>query len=344
MINNNYEGEVPVNEEIYVYSEYKDALIDKKTSMLKEMYENSKPKSKGFSQWIVGPNNKFIPTEEIVTTPKLIPAKYKLEWESSYDRYAFVKEEINSDELLDLPSPVFKSILNDIDFFWNNQELFTKYKYVHKRGILLYGTAGCGKSSICTLLARQLIEKGGIVLSINDINSLDIYSRNIAQVFRFIEPETKILTLFEDLDGLVKNSESETMLLNILDGNNQLNNVVYVGCTNYPEALKDRILNRPSRFDRRYNIDKPNAEMREYYFRHKINDNDFDDNLIKKIVDKTEGLTLAHLGEFIKSVFIFGLEIDETIALLNGMGEFISSKRNMEMSKKAGFNTTIPRI
>jgi len=303
----------------------------------KSLTEKIKTEANGYNQWIVGANNKFIPTEEIITTPKLVPAKYKLEWDDMYRKHVFIKEEINSDELLNLPSPIFSSILNDIDFFWNNKNLFDKYKYVHKRGILLYGTAGCGKSSICTLLARQVIEKGGIVLSINDTNSLDNYSRNIAQVFRFIEPDTKILTLFEDLDGLVRNSDYETMLLNILDGNNQLNNVVYVGCTNYPELLKDRILNRPSRFDRRYNIDKPNAEMREYYFRHKINDKDFDDALIKNIVDKTEGLTLAHLGEFIKSVFIFGLEIDETISLLNGMSEFVSSKRNIDITKKAGF-------
>jgi hypothetical protein len=292
----------------------------------------------GFCSWIVGKNNTFFPTEKIIIIPKLIPGKYKIIYDNQRSSYAFIKETINSDELLDLPSPIFKSILNDIDYFWEHKELFEKYNYVHKRGIFLHGTAGCGKSSICARLSNQAIEKGGIVLYVSDPGSLELYNSCIPNIFRLIEPNTKILTIFEDLDGLVKHGDYETMLLNILDGNNQLNNVVYVGCSNYPEMLKDRILNRPSRFDRRYLIDKPNAEMREYYFRHKICSDDYDDEIIKNIVTKTEGLTLAHLGEFVKSVYIFKMDVDETISLLKGMSEFISSKSNIESNKKLGFN------
>ena len=314
-----------------VTQEIPDQPSDKESSNAKNDY----------SQWIVGKNNMFIPSEEIITTNKLIPSRYKLEWSNSYDRWCFVKEEINSDELLKLPSPVFQSIINDIEFFWNNKHLFDKYQYVHKRGILLYGTAGCGKTCLCSLLSDQVIQMGGIVLSISNSQMLEAYSYAIAQIFRFIEPNTKILTIFEDLDGLVRSIDAETKLLNILDGNNQLNNVVNIGCTNYPENLKDRILNRPSRFDRRYEIGLPNAEMREYYFRHKINENDYTDESISEVVVKTDGLTLAHLGEFIKSVYIFGKSMDETIAILKGMSEFISSKPNMESSKKIGFNANI---
>lgn len=292
-------------------------------------------KKKGYSEWIVGDNNRFIPTAPIELTKKLTPGKYKIIWDNDYNRWAYAKEEINSDELLNLPSETFTQILNDIDFFWNNKHLFDKYKYVHKRGILLYGTPGCGKSSICSLLTNQVIAKGGIVLNVNNSNVLSAYSETITSIFRFIEPETKILTIFEDLDGLVRDSEVETLLLNILDGNNQLNNVLNIGCTNYPENLKERILNRPSRFDRRYKIGLPDSKIREFYLRHKINSADLDEELLKEIVLKTEGLTLAHLGEFIKSVFIFGMSINDTIDLLKGMSEFISSRQ--DTVSKMGF-------
>jgi len=283
---------------------------------------------KGYTEWIIGDNNQFIPTEPIETIQKLIPAKYKITWNSFYNRFCYVKEDTNSDELLNLPSETFSQILYDIDFFWNNKHLFDKYKYIHKRGILLYGTPGCGKSSICSLLTNQVIEKGGIVLNVNNSNSLNSYAESITSIFRFIEPDTKILTIFEDLDGLVRDSETETLLLNILDGNNQLNNVLNIGCTNYPENLKERILNRPSRFDRRYKIGLPDSSIREFYFKNKINSSDLTDDLLKDIVLKTEGLTLAHLGEFIKSVFIFGKEINDTIDMLKNMSEFISSKQD----------------
>lgn len=294
-------------------------------------------KKKGYTEWIVGDNNRFIPTEPIETTPKLVPGKYKIIWDNDYNRWAYMREEINSDELLNLPSETFTQILTDIDFFWNHKHLFDKYKYVHKRGILLYGTPGCGKSSICQLLTNQVIEKGGIVLNVNNSNVLSAYSDTITSIFRFIEPDTKILTIFEDLDGLVRDPEVETLLLNILDGNNQLNNVLNIGCTNYPEHLKERILNRPSRFDRRYKIGLPDSKIREFYLRHKINKEDLDEDLLKDIVLKTEGLTLAHLGEFIKSVFIFGVEINETIDMLKGMSEFISSRQ--DTVSNVGFNT-----
>jgi predicted ATPase len=36
--------------------------------------------------------------------------------------------------------------INDLKEFWNKRTTYLKYKLVHKRGILLYGDPGCGKS------------------------------------------------------------------------------------------------------------------------------------------------------------------------------------------------------
>jgi hypothetical protein len=297
-------------------------------------------KKVGYEEWIVGTNNQFIPTGKITTIKKLKPGKYSIAWNNEYSRYCFVKESVNLDELLYLPNPVFDKIITDIDYFWDHKDLFEKYKFAYKRGILLYGKPGCGKSSITALLSEQVISKGGIVLSVNNQESLQVYYQTIASTFRFIEPDTKILTIFEDLDGLVRNPETETLLLNILDGMNQSENVVNIGCTNYPENLKERILNRPSRFDKRYNIGLPDAKVRKFYLEHKINAEDLKilgDTSFDDIVSKTEGLTLAHLGELIKSVFIFGNTLDDTLKTLTDMSLNISSS-NDEGRKKIGLN------
>lgn len=293
---------------------------------------------KVFTSWIVESNNQYIPTLELLTIPKLIPGKYAIKWNDEYRRYMFVKEKLQLDELLNLPNPIFNSILNDIDYFWDHKELFEKYKFAYKRGILLHGKPGCGKSSITALLSEQVISKGGIVLSINNANALETYLNAMSSVFRVIEPETPVLVIFEDLDGLTRDSEVETMLLNILDGFNQFGNVVNIGCTNYPENLKERILNRPSRFDKRYYIGLPNEEVRKYYFECKILQEDIDarggKEFIESVVEKTDGLTIAHLGEFIKSVFIFGNDVDDTIDILKNMEKHISSNDD---NKKIGF-------
>ena len=47
--------------------------------------------------------------------------------------------------------------------------------------------------------------------------------------------------------------------------------------TNYPEKLGARIINRPSRFDKRFKIDLPNAESRKIYFEYLINGKDLKD-------------------------------------------------------------------
>lgn len=311
-----------------------DAIVDE--------IEISTPKfEKKYTSWIVESNNQFIPTLELITIPKLTAGKYSIKWNDEYHRFMFVKEKLQLDELLDLPNPIFNNILKDIDYFWDHKDLFKKYKFAYKRGILLHGKPGCGKSSITALLSNQVISKGGIVLSINNARALETYLDAMSVVFRSIEPETPVLALFEDLDGLTRDPEIETMLLNILDGMNQSENVVNIGCTNYPENLKERILNRPSRFDKRYYIGLPDANVRQYYFEHKILPEDIKerggDNFISKIVAETEGLTIAHLGEFIKSVFIFGNDISDTISILKNMEKSVSSYRN-EDSKTIGFS------
>lgn len=296
-----------------------------------------------YSKWTIGNNNQFIPTLETQTTKKLVPGKYSIRWNPDLGMYIFQKEELKLDELLELPNNVFTEVLNDINYFWENKKLFDKYRFTYKRGILLWGNPGCGKTSLTALLSQQVINKGGIVISINNYNDLESYVSNIPNVFRKIEPNTPLLNIFEDLDGLVKSSEIETLLLNVLDGFGQNDNVVNIACTNYPENLKDRILNRPSRFDKRYYIGLPDASVRKFYFESKIFKEDIEkmggNDFIDNIVSQTEGLTIAHLGEFVKSVFIFGNDIDSTISLLKGMNKIISSSKN-DGIKHVGFNTT----
>jgi SpoVK/Ycf46/Vps4 family AAA+-type ATPase len=111
---------------------------------------------------------------------------------------------------------------------------------------------------------------------------------------------------------------------------------IYVGCTNYPERLKERILNRPSRFDKRYHIGYPNAEVRSFYFTHKIKKEDLDQIDLNDLVAKTEHLSLAHLGELVKAVFIFGKTIEESVSQLKDMSEWISSTQS-ENKEAIGF-------
>lgn len=275
-------------------------------------------------QWIVLQKNKYYPSGEIILADKVKPGNYSIRYDSNKNSYFLCKQSLYLDELLHLPIQEFNMILEDLNFFWKSEHLFKKYKYAYKRGILLYGEPGCGKTSLCALLSKMIEDLGGIIFLLKDTDDLSNYMEFIPQIFRRIEPNTPILTIIEDLDGILSNG-AETKLLNMLDGFNQFNNIVNIGCTNYPEKLKERILNRPSRFDKRYHIGLPVAEVREYYFQHKIHPDDLNEKILKNLVAKTEGLSIAHLGELIKSVFIFGKDIDESVKELKEMSKYISS-------------------
>ena len=109
-------------------------------------------------------------------------------------------------------------------------------------------------------------------------------------------------------------------------GVKQINNVVYIGTTNYPEKLAERISSRPSRFDRRYQIDLPSSDIRKAYLENKLGKESKD---ISDIVKKTEGMSLAHLKELVISVKIFGSSFKEAIEQLEGY-------KNRPIIKKSG--------
>ena len=88
---------------------------------------------------------------------------------------------------------------------------------------------------------------------------------------------------------------------------NQLENIVYLATTNYPEQLEDRIINRPSRFDRRYEIGLPSYEVRLEYIKKKVLDDNID---VEKWAKDTDDLSIAHIKELILSVLVYGVKYD----------------------------------
>jgi|GEM_PF-977306 len=324
------------------WRENSEVREEKPAIIFEEDAERKSTTSDNYCEWIESKNNNYIPTSPLIIRKKLPAGIYDISWDGERHVYIFNKQKLELDELLNLPNPLFKQILNDMEYFWDNEDKFKKYKFAYKRGILLHGPAGNGKTCLSALLTQMIIDtKQGVVFSIKSTRDLENYFDAVTKFFRIIEEHTPILTIIEDLDGLLEYQENETRLLNILDGFYQSQNIVYLGCTNYPEKLKDRILNRPSRFDKRYYIGNPEASVRKFYFEHKIKGDDLKKINIQEMVDNTEGLSLSHLGELIKSVFIFGKNIDESIQELKNMGKFISSTKYND--KPTGFTAGISK-
>lgn len=291
-----------------------------------------------YSQWLKRGTNTYLPADNSVTKEQIEAGVYDIKHSQDVGYYLF-KKELNLDELIELPSVEGAKIIAGMETFWARKDKFIEYGYTYKRGIMLYGVPGGGKSSIINLLCKKLIqEKNGVIFTLNSQDDLHYYLNFMPEIYRMIEPDRSVITIIEDLDGLCQNKEVESKLLNVLDGIEQLQNVVYLATTNYTEKLSERILNRPNRFDIRIEVKSPNAECRKIYFQKKLKVEDLKKINMEEWIKKTEGLTMAHLGEIIKSVIILGEDFEETMERLGGMKQIPQSRNyNAEFEKKIGF-------
>jgi predicted AAA+ superfamily ATPase len=294
-------------------------------------YDEDKPVSNSPTCWGTLQDEEFSPA---FTSVSKVPAGiYEIVWNRQLSQHTLKKQPFKTDELYQLPSYEIMDILKDIQNFWDRREKYKEYNFVHKRGILMYGEPGCGKSGIIQLISQQLIDNDGIIINIKDHEDVDYFTDFIA-TFRKIEPNRPLIVLLEDIDSIAgENSHQTSRLLNILDGVKQIEDVVYIATTNYPEKLQDRITNRPSRFDRRYKVELPNDEIREAYIRHKLNEDDIKGIDIQEWVKRTEGMSLSHLKEVVISTIVMGREFEEVMDNLEGLKKAPSIKG----SGKVGF-------
>ncbi|CAH0383097.1 unnamed protein product [Bemisia tabaci] len=156
-----------------------------------------------------------------------------------------------------LDEGVSERIVSDVKEFINNSEWYSQRGVPYRRGYLLYGPPGCGKSSFITALAGEL-EYGICVLNLSDRSLSDDRLGHLLCT----TPENCIV-LLEDIDAaFVSRSESKQTatafeglnrvtlsgLLNCLDGVISAEARILFMTTNYLERL-DSALIRPGRVD-----------------------------------------------------------------------------------------------
>ncbi len=246
----------------------------------------------------------------------LPPGMYTAFYASHVGYWFFNRKEANSDNVFPLPGLPTDFILNQIENFWSKEQEYKKFGFLQKRGIMLYGPPGCGKSSIVGLLLAQLYAKNGICFVPNE-NGFSNLAGAIAE-FRNIEPNRPLMTLVEDMETLLESSNgsnvaaSEKAALSLYDGEGQFNNIVHVATTNKPEAVADRFIRRPGRFDIVIGIHPPSRETREAYLKVICNGH-INSTQTKNILDRTEGLSLAYMREIASTYLVLGIPLEETI-------------------------------
>src|SRR5271168_4630514 len=223
------------------------------------------------------------------------------------------KTKILTDKLIELDDSAAERVIDGIEVFWESKDKFDSFGILFKRGILMWGPAGSGKTATVNMLMNDLVKRGGMVVI---VQSPPTAIQGLHELRR-IEPERPIIVVLEDIEEMIDNY-GEHGLLGLLDGEHQVSNVVVLATTNYPERLGERIINRPSRFDEVILVDMPSAKGRFRYLKHVLKDTVPDEEL-QTWVTATDKLSIAHLRELIVATQCLGRPYAEVIHRLRRM-------------------------
>lgn len=157
-----------------------------------------------------------------------------------------------------MDSDLKKDLIEKLMVWKNDKEWYTEHQLVYKKGVLLYGKPGTGKSSIVKAISNMF---NNALIITTDVESLSGYIRNILQ-YRKTYKDT-IIILIEDIDMYFKDrkdnvddnlSSEQNILFQLIDGAYSTDNTIYIATTNYLERLDDALV-RPGRFDIRVNLE-----------------------------------------------------------------------------------------
>lgn len=185
-----------------------------------------------------------------------------------------------------------------------------------KRGIILHGKPGTGK----TLIGRALAQHCGVTFILATPGMLED-SNDVRRVFTWARRFSPSIVFFEDFDlvasGRHSGGSSREMLgefLACLDGLDASNGIITIATTNDIEAIEPALKNRPSRFDCILEIPSMGRDERRGFIdswktRH---GGEID---AERWADKTQGYTGAQLQELCR------------LAVFEAVAERIDEKR-----------------
>lgn len=235
---------------------------------------------------------------------------------------SFLRQHNDTDELVLLPGSECERIVQEIQKFKNARQKFIDLGFLYKRGFLFWGPPGSGKTSMLQLSMRMLMDYNGVCALVDNPHSAGI----CLQALRRIEPERQIVAVMEDLDALCQ-SFGEAEYLALMDGEAQIDNIVFLATTNYPEKLDKRFLERPSRIDSITYIGMPCAEARRAFLQRKLPN--IDEQELENYIALSAGYSIAHVKEFIILTKCLGMPLPDAAARLD---KFVKNKLNSEQA------------
>ena len=244
------------------------------------------------------------------------PANRSLVFSNSWEDAPYLDDEIGNvvwDDIT-LPANILRDLREAVEGFFAQRQVIESFGFTWKRGILLIGPPGTGKTMVCKAAAAALPS-----LPFLYVRALESHYA-IAQVFDRARKLSPCILAFEDIDGLIT-AEKRTVFLNEMDGFASNEGLLVIASSNHPGKIDEALLKRPSRFDRVFHLGLPEKEERRAFCQHLLQRSsladklapDFDrEKLAEKVAEKTDGFTPAYLKEAFLSAALSRAQKGET--------------------------------
>jgi hypothetical protein len=229
---------------------------------------------------------------------------------------------ISRDEII-LPESVLRRIeRHTTDFSRHVNRLRQAGRHI-KRGILLHGLPGTGKTLSAMYLVSQMRQRTVLLMTGAGMGSIE----TACSLARMLEPSTVVL---EDVDLIGTRREHQAIdanallfeLLNQMDGLADDADILFILTTNRPDILEPALSARPGRIDQAIEIPLPDAECRrrllELYGRGlKIEATDRE-----QLVERTASASAAFIRELLRKAAVFAAVESEEDTIVVRSGHF----------------------
>lgn len=315
---------------IHLEDAYPDSFVFRVASL-----KDTVPNSNAFSEEMIkyGEDHNFLKGQKIDPHCNFITFDKKYTW----------------DDLI-LPNKIKDDIRTNLMNLIHSRDVYKANGLQVKRGLILSGAPGTGKSMLAKVLCNQI----DWTLVWVSPKHLEGGAKKIAQIVQLCKDLSPTIMLLEDIDlyGGDRASNHNPALLgemmNQLDGVQENTDIITIATTNNKEVLEKALLDRPGRFDKVIDFPLPDATERLQMI--KVFSNGLIDETLPFLTEVagkySEKFTGAQVRELVNMAVICAIDekaYDSNNKLLLVEAHFksaVKAVKGKDFSKITGFNPT----
>jgi SpoVK/Ycf46/Vps4 family AAA+-type ATPase len=257
-------------------------------------------------------------------------AGYKLE-PTSFVKDSILEEFVNT-----------KKIEEVVQCFFSNLHLYAEFGIeIPKRGVLLYGPAGTGKSTAISKCIENYTKDGETAVIVWHSAKMEAYEvKDFISTFEYVGVK-KLILVIEDLGGIENENTriaSDQSLLSLLDNQEKTFTIpiMIIATTNFPENFASNLTNRAGRFDDKIEVGYPDGKARQALLKFFAKDYATQEALDYVATNKCDKLPPSQLREAYIRCRIHSKTLIQTLKEMNG--EAMMYEKAFSKQRSMGFN------